>query len=158
MMNDGGVSQGHQPVGRWTGSVLDPAYLPSRMDAQGDPVDPPRTRLLARIAAQRALLDILGVPVYMNVTYLLAPHGRFLGEFRYGGNPVKWSVWAPHRALLLDIFPSTLPDDDELRAREGFAQEHGLRYLVTPPGYTLSLDDLRGALAGPSPRQEFANV
>ncbi len=155
-MSDG-VSLG-PPMGRWIGSTLDPAYLSVRLDAQGDPVDPPRGRLMARIAAQQALLALLGVPVYMNVTYLLAPHGKFLGEFRYKGAPVKWSIWAPHRALLLDIFPRDLPPEEELQARDQFARERGLRYVVTPPGYTLSLEDLRTLLEGAPQALEIAHV
>lgn len=135
------------PAARWVGSTLDPTYLSARSDGER-PDDPPKRRLLARIQAQQDLIAVLGAPVLMN-TNILVHNGRILPRCRYQGTPLTFSVWAPHRRLLLDIFPDTLPSEGELQAREAFATQHGLRYAVTPPGYALSIDDLRAALAAP---------
>lgn len=143
-----------RPAGRWVGSVLDPAYLPPRADGL-DKEDPAKPRMLARLKQQRAMQEILGIPVMFDTTILIAPHGEWIGECTFGKNKVRWSIWAPHRRTVVDIFPKTMPEPQELEARQAFCTQHRLRYLVVPPMHTFDLEDLRDALKD---EKEVANA
>jgi hypothetical protein len=133
-------------VGRWVGSVLDPAYLPAKAHDE-DKDDRENLRMLARLKQQRAIHELLGAPVLFDTTTLIAPHGEWIGECKVGGRKVTWSMWAPHKRMLLDIFPKALPPREELEGKEAFCTSHNIRYLVVPPTHSLDLEDLREALA-----------
>lgn len=148
-MDGGGVSA-VQPAARgYVGpGALDPAYLPRGLGGR-DPADFPSrvTRLLMqKHAAAQELVQVLGAPLYMDTNFFPVVGGGQLDTCTFKGRKMMFSLWAPHRRLLLDIFPATLPESAEMEAREAFAGAQRVRYLITPPGYTLSIDDLREAL------------
>ena len=141
--------QGIAPAARrLEGSILDPAYLPAPPEG-GDPVDVPSRAFLRgqqRVAAQQELINVLG-PYYMNTNYFMKQGGGMFDALVFNGEKLTFSLWAPHRHLLVDIFPAAMPSADEMAARNAFAEANGLRYCVTPPGYVLSIDDLKEAVA-----------
>lgn len=110
-----------------------------------DQVDPVRHRLLARLGQQQALREILGTYIF-DTNILIGAHGEWIGECWYGTKKLSFSLWAPHKRILADIFPKELPDEDELLARDAFAAAHRLRYLVVPPGHTFGIEELKEIL------------
>jgi len=112
-------------------------------------VDRPRPRQLAAVSHERALQGALGAPILTACTTLPGPHGTAYPVAKHPttGIPFVWSLWAPHRKLLIDNFSQGLPEPEELTARAAYAATHGLRYAIVEPGFTLTLDDLV-ALAG----------
>ena len=143
--------QGIAPAARrLEGSIVDPAYLPAPPEG-GDPVDVPTRSFLRakqRIDAQQEMIQVLG-PYYVNVNFFPTMGGGLIDGLWFHGERLFFSLWAPCRKLLVDIFTTTMPSDEERAAREAFAEQHGLRYAFTPPGYVLSIDDLKQALATP---------
>jgi len=100
-------------------------------------------------AAGQELAQVLGAPLYVDTNFFPVIGGGQLCACVFKGQKLMFSLWAPHRRVLLDIFPALLPESAEMDAREAFAQAQQVRYFVTPPGYTLSIDDVREALARP---------
>lgn len=130
------------PDGRWLGGLS-----PRRRFEDGDheAIDARSARALARVARQRELQEILGAPVFFDAVDLtgLKPRSeRCVVE----GQAVSWSVWAPHRKLLVDVFARVTPEA-EVEAKNGWAQARGLVYAVVPPGNALTMDDLRSLAA-----------
>src|SRR5215471_12426534 len=107
---------------------------------------PGARRMIGHIENRRELTAILGVPVYLD-TFALPLGTRMIEPFRWGESLRLWSLWAPHRRLLIDIFTRALPSDDELDAKDAFAREHGLDYYYIAPGHVLDFDTLRTLLA-----------
>jgi hypothetical protein len=123
--------------------------------------------MLRRLLQQQEIQAVVGAPFFTHVTALRAPQGRLLGPARVypasghvvtagrrysllsrdGSEELVWSFWAPLRSLLVDIFERELPSDLEMDCRENFARTHDLRYAVVPPGYILTLADLRELVA-----------
>lgn len=108
------------------------------------PEDAINARLLARRARDKALIDILGAPLYAATTMLPRTNGlSTLGPAFYDGHALKWSLWSPHRNALLDIFKTRLPHEDEIKARMEFAEKHHIKYAVVRPGWKVTVDHLR---------------
>lgn len=133
------------PGGGWIGSTLDRSA--SRPFDYMDEMEDRRTsRLKARIENRRALIALLGAPVFLDTYALPLIGGATLEPFVYRHAPALWSLWAPHRRLLIDIFTAELPSSEELDAKDGFAREHGLDYFYIAPGHVLDFDELRALL------------
>lgn len=133
-------------VGRWVGSnVLDPSYLPPRPGGI-DREDPIKPRLLKTLKTQQDLHSLLGAPVLFDTTILVLPGGGWTGECYFEGKKVSWSIWAPHKRLVVDIFSKHLPPQEELKHKDAFCTQHSIRYLVVPPEHEFGLDDLKEAL------------
>lgn len=58
------------------------------------------------------------------------------------GHPLRWSLWAPHRALLIDVFARRLPRQAELEDRAAFAETHALKYAIVEPSQQLNMTQL----------------
>lgn len=100
-------------------------------------------RLRARLAARQELLALLGL-FHQNTTILSVLGGGTLGPaIGPRGGVLRWSYWSPKRKVLLDVFSRVMPPDDELEARQRFADAHGLRYGVVPPDKRLTLASLK---------------
>lgn len=107
------------------------------------------TRLLARQKRNQQLLALFGAPVYMDTTILPMTDGKpHLGPAYSDGHELMWSLWAPHRRALISIFRRAMPQEDELKARIAFAEEHALKYAVVQPGWKVTLDHLKSWLGG----------
>jgi len=105
-----------------------------------------RKRTLARHERHRALVAVLGVPIFFDTILLPLSGQPALGPARdLSGREIRWSVWAPQRKLLLDRFKA-LPPKGDLEAREQFAKDHSLLYRFVPPGWRISLEDLKELL------------
>jgi hypothetical protein len=106
------------------------------------------TRLLARREHNRRLLDLFGAPVFMDTTILSMTGGKpHLGPvYAPDGHELMWSLWAPHRRALISLFRRTMPEEDELKVRIAFAEEHALKYAIVKPGWRVTLDHLKGWL------------
>lgn len=109
--------------------------------------EPRRRATIAAVAKRRALVDVLGAPVFLDVTDLPRAGGGGHGRLVHRGAVMVWSLWAPHRNLLLDVWSREMPPDDELRAREAWADERQIKYRYVPPDRGLELADLE-RLAG----------
>lgn len=123
----------HQPKARWA-------------DTGGD--DKPNrflTRMISAITRNKDMTNLLGT-VMVNTDVLLAPNNEWIGQCRVNGKTVKWSLWAPHKRMLIDIFPRALPPDAEILEKDAFARSHGIRYLLVPPGRVFGLEDLKTVL------------
>ncbi len=101
-----------------------------------------------RMRAERREWDeLLGQPVFRSTTFLPLVGGGALGPVAdREGRVIKWGLWAPHRRLLVDLFPVTLPPDYELEDRARFAETNGLIYAVVQPGERLSVARVREVL------------
>lgn len=107
--------------------------------------------VMARQEAAKQLRDLLGGSVY-EYTFVLPRIGApQLGpaKDRYGRD-LRWSLWAPRRGVLIDIFRRVKPPLEELQDREAFAAEHGLLWLVVAPGERLSLERVAELIAAPT--------
>lgn len=128
-----------------TGLVIEPraGWLHRPVPDGNDDADDLRAdrlvaRLQARLAARREFTGLLGL-TFRDTTMLPLHGGGSLGPARtVDGYPMKWWLWAPSRKVLIDVFVKRLPPESELRAREAFATEHGLRYAVVPPDRRLT--------------------
>jgi len=86
-----------------------------------------------------AFQEVLGLMIG-NTILLPHPSAPTLGPaVGRDGGLLRWSIWAPHRHVLIDIFRRKLPAPSELEDRAAFAQGHGLRYGIVEPGRRLSL-------------------
>jgi hypothetical protein len=124
------------------------AQISARYDDAGldDPerTENQRARLLSFLERQKIMREVLGTPFFRDTTVLPLVGGGKLGPVPGpDGQELRWSLWSPHRRLLVDIFPRSLPDDDEMDTRMSFVKEHGLRYGVVAPGYRLTTDALK---------------
>jgi len=126
----------------FTGQI---GQLPTRYEDDTPVSDSPvHARLLSKIRKERAMREVLGSPYFRFITVLPVVGGGALGPvFGPDGRVLVWSIWAPHRRALLDIFPSRAPSQDELDARAEFAQTHRLKYGVVQPGWQLTIDNLK---------------
>lgn len=131
-----------RPQGGWIGSMLGPTRPEDYLDEDASPRE---RRMIGHIENRRALIDILGAPVYLD-TYVLNDGPETLPMFRWDGAPRLWSLWAPQRALLIDIFTRALPSDDELDAKDAYARAHGCDYYYIAPGHILDFEALRALL------------
>jgi hypothetical protein len=104
-----------------------------------------RHRTIARISREREMTSLIGM-IVLNADVLTTPNA-FIGPCKVNGKIVSWSLWAPHKRLLVDVFKKELPTDDEIMAKSEFAEKHRLRYAIVPPGRTFGLDDLKQLLA-----------
>jgi hypothetical protein len=110
-------------------------------------MSPSVARRLALVARQRELTAALGTCV-LGTTMLLRSDGPALGPAKgRDGRTFRWSIWAPAKRLLVDVFQRALPPAEELEDRRAFADAHGLLYAVVEPGQRLSLDRLREWMA-----------
>ena len=116
-------------------------------------VDAATVRATALVERQRAARaeweDVLGYPVWRDTTVLRTPDGGALEPARdREGRLLKWSFWAPHRRLLLDVFVNALPSATELEDRAVYAAAHDVRYAVVQPGERLELARVRELIEG----------
>lgn len=130
-------------MGGWIGSVRDPRSEP--LDYLDEDATPGARRMIGHIENQRALIEILGAPIYLD-TFDLPDGPETLPRFRWDGAPRLWSLWAPQRALLIDIFTRALPSEAELDAKDDYARAHGCDYFYIAPGHILDFDSLRALL------------
>lgn len=98
--------------------------------------------VLAQWEHRQHLRRILGTPFFQSVTDLPLPGGGTLGPLYVDGRPVSWTLWAPHRRVLVDDFRRGVPPQGELDARAAFATTYGLRYGMIEPGRRLTLNAL----------------
>ncbi len=126
---------------------------------QGDPDYEDDDRLGAKLlqlveqrhAQRRELFALLGTPLYAKTTLLPLPAATawwqqkdVLGPaYTRNGTVLKWGLWAPHKRVLIDLFPRGLPPTEECEDRARFATEHRLHYAVVKPGFHLTPDSLR---------------
>ncbi len=111
----------------------------------------PSRHELARFALARErseLQRVLGV-LFVNTTLLPTVNGGFLGPAKdHEGRVLRWSVWAPHRRVLIDAFPRGLPAQQELDARRVFADANDLRYAIVERGKKLTAKSVKEWLDG----------
>lgn len=97
----------------------------------------------ARATQRRELQAILGTLV-VNTTILSVIGGGFFGPARDDdGRALVWSIWAPHRGVLIDVFRRVMPSMDEMAARKRFAEKHDLRYAIVEPGRQLTAKSVK---------------
>jgi hypothetical protein len=102
--------------------------------------------MLRRLERRRELLNILGI-VHLGASTLPKQGGGTYGPITMpNGDVLRWSMWAPAKNMLIDIFNKALPTPDELERRQAFADEHGMNYGIVAPGERLSLERLREEL------------
>jgi len=133
------------PFGKWTSGGLEEFYRGRNEVFDGEEREPAgRARIRARLRSERALMEILGAPVYKDTTILIAKHGEWIGECVVDRAKQTWSLWAPHRRLAVDIFPKDkdVPALHILEAKKNFADEHKFKYVIVPPGHGFSFDDV----------------
>ena len=102
-------------------------------------------RLLKRRDDARRLIDLFGHPTYMYTTTLPQVDGQpTLGPL-YGedGQELRWTLWAPHRRALIDVFRRGLPSRFDMELRANFATRHSIRYAAVQPGWVVTFDDIR---------------
>lgn len=134
---------------RMSGLIQLPMSSPMLVD-QGERDERPSYRellMLRRLERRRELLNILGI-VYLGASMLPKQGGGqpFGPVLMPNGDILRWSMWAPAKNILIDIFSTALPKSDELDRRHAFAAEHGLNYGIVTPGERLSLERLREEL------------
>ncbi len=107
--------------------------------------------VMARREAAKQLCALLGGSVYEHTFVLPRIGAPQIGpaKDRYGRD-LRWSLWAPRRGVLIDIFRRAKPPLEELQDREAFALAHGLMWLVVAPGERLSLERVAELLAAPT--------
>jgi hypothetical protein len=104
-------------------------------------------RRLALVTQRRDLQKVLGA-IVVNTTMLLIIDGGVLGPARdQEGRELSWSVWAPHRGVLIDVF-RRMPIQAELDARKTFAHVNDLRYAIVEPGKKLTAKSVKEWLDG----------
>ncbi len=119
-------------------------FLGRRLDGDDDLSERAERLLEARRAERAAWTALLGLPLYLSTTVLPQIGGGQLGPLTTSdGRTLRWGLWAPHRRVLLDLFPRKLPSEDELEQRAAFASAHGLRYGVVPPGRQLTVRSIK---------------
>lgn len=134
------------PAGRWTSAGIEEFYRGRNEAFDGEEREPAsRQRVRARLKSERALMEILGAPIYKDTTVLIAKHGEWIGECVVDRVKQKWSLWTPHRRLAVDIFPKDkdVPPMHVLEAKKAFADQHGFRYVIVPPGHGFGFDDIK---------------
>jgi len=100
-------------------------------------------RRQAQATSRRELQAVLGVLV-VNTTILSVVGGGFIGPARDDdGRVLVWSIWAPHRRVLIDVFRRTTPPMAEMAARKRFAAAHELRYAIVEPGRQLTAKSVK---------------
>lgn len=103
-------------------------------------------RLINAVKRRREMLNALGI-VYMGASILPLQGGGTIGPLKHpNGDVLRWSLWAPAKKVLIDIFTTSMPPDAELELRRKFADEHALIYGVVAPGERLSLDKIKESL------------
>lgn len=103
---------------------------------------------IARVGVRSDLQRVLGALV-VNTTMLPRVNGTMLAAARdHDGRVLSWSVWAPHRAVLIDVFRKRMPPQSELDARTAFAERHALRYAIVEPGKQLTAKSVKEWLDG----------
>lgn len=116
--------------------------------------DRPTQKDLIRIKRseyRKELISILGM-VMTNCTVLQQLNDKPLlgpAQDRHG-RVLRWSMWSPHRRLLIDVFHGKLPPPEELEDRQAFATAHDLKYGLVAPGERLELDLLKEWINGHS--------
>src|SRR5262245_52161434 len=135
---------GSPPQGGWLGSMYGPRQPYDYLDEEASPG---ARRMIGHIENRRVLIEILGAPIYLDTYTLPRSAGVVIEPFRWQEAARLWSLWAPHKDLVLDIFTRALPSSEELDAKDAFAREHGLDYYYIPPGHVLDFDALRALLA-----------
>lgn len=135
------------PAAGWASQ---PAIGRGATESEVDAATVRATVLVERQRAARAEWEaVLGYPVWRDTTVLRTPDGGALEPARdRDGRLLKWSFWAPHRRLLLDVFVRALPSEAELEDRAAFAAAHQVRYAVVEPGERLELARIRELLEG----------
>lgn len=129
-------------------SVLPAAGVPRRFTERDDPpIDRWQRKMFARQQVQLELRNLLGI-VFRDATTLMRPGQSTLRAYDRFGHTLRWSLWAPHKSLLIDVYRQTMPAAMELEDRDRFAQQHHLRYGLVEPGKRLTLEALRAWLAG----------
>lgn len=102
---------------------------------------------LERKAAIREIQSLLGC-VIKDTTILTRPGQAPLAAYDRHGHQLMWSLWAPAKSVVIDIFKRAIPPNGELEDRLKFAKEHNLRYGIVEPGKKLTIDTLRSWLNG----------
>jgi len=118
-----------------------------RKDQDDEPIDKKTAWRIERQAAVREIQALLGV-VMKDTTVLIRPGSTSLTAYDRHGHQLTWSLWAPYKSVIVDIFRRSLPSNGELEDRHQFAQEHNLRYGIVEPGKRLTIDALRSWLNG----------
>lgn len=114
---------------------------PSRLDL----------RRVAVVDERLALQRVLGA-LFVNTTLLPEVEGKTIGPARYEGQALRWSIWAPHRRVLIDNFTRQTPPKAEVEARIAFAGTHDIRYAVVERGRRLTAQSVKEWLDGPDSR------
>ncbi len=85
---------------------------------------------MKRVRERTELQEVLGV-LFINTTLLPLVGGGFLGPARdRNGDVLRWALWAPHRAVLIDSFARIEPPKEEKEDRQAFAEANGLIYAA----------------------------
>lgn len=100
----------------------------------------------------RELTRILG-SMYHYTVGLLRPGLPPLVAYDRLGGALRWTLWAPTRSVLIDIYKRRMPPVEEMEDRSKFALEQGFRYGIVEPGKRLLLDDLREWVGEPVPEK-----
>lgn len=105
----------------------------------------------ARQQERQALQTLLGAPIYMRTIILPLSGGGYLGPAKdRRGFEMRFGLWSPHRRVLIDVFPRTLPSTEEMEDRAAWAERQSLRYALVRPGTRLTTESLRAWLEGES--------
>ena len=134
-----------------TGLIVQPSagwvHPPGDYDERDEDLSPRQQRYLVRMRERMELQRVLGILVYGTVVLPLPGEGA-LGPARdHEGRVLMWSLWAPHRRVLIDVF-RRLPPQEELNARMAFTRAHDLRYATVEPGFELTAKSVKEWLDG----------
>lgn len=123
-------------------------WVRPRADDEDDTLTRRDTRRLRIVSQRSELQKVLGALV-VNTTMLPLADGTMIGPARdHDGRVLSWSMWAPHRAALIDVFRKRMPPQAELDARTAFAEENALRYAIVEPGKQLTAKSVKEWLDG----------
>jgi hypothetical protein len=95
----------------------------------------------------REMTALLGT-VMRETTILTRPGLPHIVAYDRRGAPLRWSLWSPHKLLLIDVYRVQLPPVPELEDRDKFAREHNFRYGLVEPGKRLTIESLRAWING----------
>jgi len=112
-----------------------------------EPLDRWTVRQIERHRIMREMQTLLGT-VMRDTTVLTRPGLPHVIAYDRSGKPLRWSLWAPHKLLLIDVYRVQLPPVAELEDRDKFAQAENFRYGLVEPGKRLTLEALRAWLTG----------
>lgn len=133
------------PSAQWSRRGTGDQFYHPAVSPDGDREDPVRGRLIDRVISQRALRDILGI-CFFDTNILIGIGAEWIGPCWFNGKKLSFSIWAPQRRVLVDIFQRQTHPEDEMLARDAFARAHDIRYMIVPPGHSFGLEDLKQAL------------